>query len=192
MAFLRIAVQTGALVGLSVASLQGQARHAQVIIAPLGQPRIGTIAPPPPTTASQPVITYGPTIFASYPTVVAADGRIFVDLGNGYTEVAQTCRYAYGYTCESYGYPPAQVVPDYAVPNYIAPTSSAAARYSPPAHAAPAYRGPVYAGGYYRTEPTAGTNAYTTAGRSGDAAHATTRYSTPSRAVGPRVLPRRP
>lgn len=149
MAFLRAVARSGALIGLSVATLpwqglQGQSRHARVIVAPQGQPRIATIAPPPPPP--QPLTTYGQTVFATYPTIVTADGRILVDLGNGYEEVARTCPYAYGYACQSYGYPPAPMTPlfqQYIPPTYVAP------RYAPPAYTAPAYPAPSYGGGYY-------------------------------------------
>lgn len=144
MAFLRVVARSGVLVGLSVATLQGQGRHARVIVAPQGQPRIATIAPPPPPP--QPLTTYGQTVFASYPTIVTSDGRVLVNLGNGYEEVARTCPYAYGYACQSYGYPPAPLTPlfqQYIPPTYVAP------RYAPPAYAAPVYPTPTYGGGYY-------------------------------------------
>lgn len=146
MAFLRMVARSGVLIGLSVATLQGQGRHARVIVAPRGQPRIASIAPPPPPP--QPLTTYGQTVFSSYPTIVTADGRILVDLGNGYEEVARTCPYAYGYACQSYGYPPAPLTPlfqQYVPPTYVAP------RYAPPAYGAPAYPAPNYGGGYYGT-----------------------------------------
>lgn len=148
MAFLRVVARTGVLIGLSAATLRGQGRRTPVIVAPRGQPRIATIAPPPPPP--QPLTTYGQTVFASYPTIVTADGRILVDLGNGYEEVARTCPYAYGYACQSYGYPPAPETPlfqQYIPPSYVAP------RYAPPAYAAPVYPVPSYGGGYYGTAP---------------------------------------
>jgi hypothetical protein len=149
MAFLRMVARSGVLIGLSVAAapwqaLQGQGRHARVIVAPQGQPRIATIAPPPPPP--QPLTTYGQTVFATYPTIVTADGRILVNLGNGYEEVARTCPYAYGYACQSYGYPPAPLTPvfqEYIPPSYVPP------RYAPPAYAAPVYPVPNYGGSAY-------------------------------------------
>jgi hypothetical protein len=144
MAFLRVVARSGALIGFSVATLQGQGRHARVIVAPLGRPRIATIAPPP--APPQPLTTYGQTVFASYPTIITADGRILVNLGNGYEEVARTCPYAYGYACQSLGYPLAPQTPlfqQYVPPTYVAPT------YAPPAYAAPVYPAPVYGPGYY-------------------------------------------
>jgi hypothetical protein len=143
MAFLRVVAWSGVLIGLTVVNLQGQGRHARVVVAPQGQPRIATIAPPPPPP--QPLTTYGQTVFSSYPTIITADGRILVDLGNGYEEVARTCPYAYGYACQSYGYPPAPLTPlfqQYVPPTYVAP------RYAPPGYAAPVYPVPGY-GGYY-------------------------------------------
>jgi hypothetical protein len=144
MAFLRVVARSGVLIGLSVATLQGQGRRARVIVAPLGRPRIATIAPPP--APPQPLTTYGQTVFATYPTIVTADGRILVNLGNGYEEVARTCPYAYGYACQSFGYPLAPQTPlfqQYVPPTYVAP------RYAPPAYAAPTYPVPVYDPGYY-------------------------------------------
>lgn len=143
MAFLRMVARSGVLIGLSVSTLHGQGRHARVIVAPRGQPRIATIAPPPPPP--QPLTTYGQTVFSSYPTIVTADGRILVNLGNGYEEVARTCPYAYGYACQSYGYPPAPLTPlfqQYIPPTYVAP------RYAPPAYPAPVYPAGGY-NGYY-------------------------------------------
>ena len=125
MAFLRAVARSGVLIGLGAATLQGQGRHARVIVAPQGRPRIATIAPPPPPP--QPLTTYGQTVFASYPTIVTADGRILVDIGNGYEEVARTCPYAYGYACQSYGYPPAPLTPlfqEYVPPTYVGGTYS--------------------------------------------------------------------
>jgi hypothetical protein len=149
MVFLRLLARSGALIVLGAAvapwsSLQGQRRPARVIVAPRGQPRIATIAPPPPPP--QPLTTYGQTVFTTYPTIVTADGRILVDLGNGYEEVARTCPYAYGYGCRSYGYPPAPLTPlfqEYVPSGYVAP------RYAPPAYAAPVYPVPSYGDGSY-------------------------------------------
>jgi hypothetical protein len=155
MAFLRMGGRAVLLVGLGVASLQGQTARGHVIVAPLGRPRVGVIAPPPP----QPSVTNsGPTVFATFPAIVSPDGRVFVDLGNGYVEVARSCPYAYGYACDSY---PAgaetQVLQSYVAPGYVAP-GYVAPRYEPPAYAAPAYTGPVYSGGVYRSRSVAAPN----------------------------------
>lgn len=140
MAFLRTVAWSGVLIGLSAACLQAQ-RPSRVYVAPQGRPRIASIAPPPPPP-QPPRTTYGETVFSSYPTVVTPDGRIFIDLGNGYEEVARTCPYAYGYACLSYGYPVAPLTPT--APSYIPP------RYAPPAYGAQPYPTPMYppGGGY--------------------------------------------
>jgi hypothetical protein len=140
MGFLRSGVTAIVFIGLGGVSLQGQSRPAHVIVAPQGRARIARIAPPPPPPA-QPLTTYGETIFASYPAILTADGRVLVNLGNGYEQVARTCPYAYGYGCESYGYPIAPLTPipqSYAPPTYVAP------RYAPPAYGAPVYPVPTY------------------------------------------------
>src|SRR5438309_1298868 len=137
MAFLRMVVRSFALVGLGAACLQAQSAHARVIVAPQGRPRVATIAPPPPT---QPLTTFGQTVFETYPVIVTADGRVLVDLGNGYEQVARTCPYEYGYGCQSYGYPIAPQTPlfqSYVPPGYTAP------RYAPPAYGAPVYPAPT-------------------------------------------------
>jgi hypothetical protein len=138
MAFLRAVVRSLLLVGLSAAWLGAQSSHARVIVAPQGRPRIASIAPPPPPPR---LFTYGQTVFGNYPVIVTPDGRVLVDLGNGYEQVARTCPYAYGYACLSYGYP---IAPQTTVPQYIAP------RYAPPAYGAGPYPTPTYppAGGY--------------------------------------------
>ena len=147
MAFLRTLARSGVLIGLSAACLQAQ-RTARVIVAPQGRPRVATIAPPPPPP--QPLSTYGQTVFASYPTIVTPDGRVFIDLGNGYEEVARTCPYAYGYACQSYGYPVAPLtptMPSYAPPGYIAP------RYAPPAYGAGRMRATLHTLGAGGSKP---------------------------------------
>jgi hypothetical protein len=149
MAFLRSVARSGVLIGLSAACLQAQARQARVIVAPQGRARIATIAPPPPPP--QPLTTYGQTVFTSYPTIVTPDGRILVDLGNGYEEVARNCPYAYGYGCQNLGYPIAPQTPlfqSYGPPQYQPP------RYAPPAYGAPVYPTPTYPpGGNYGYQP---------------------------------------
>ena len=117
MAFLRLVVRSFALVGLGAAWLQAQSTHAHVLAAPRGRARIATIAPPPPP---QTLATYGQTVFENYPVIVLPDGRVLVDLGNGYEQVARTCPYAYGYAWQSYGYPIAAQTPLF--PQIGAPT----------------------------------------------------------------------
>ena len=154
MAYLRVIGRSFALVGFGAAWLQAQSTRAHVIVAPQGRPRIAVIAPPPPPP--QPLTTYGETVFQSYPVIVTPDGRVLIDLGNGYEQVARSCPYAYGYGCQSYGYPVAPFTPipqSYAPPNYVAP------RYAPPAYGAPVYPTPTYPqGGYYGNYPP--TNGY--------------------------------
>ena len=143
MAFLRMVVRSFAFVGLAAASVQAQATHAHVLAAPQGRPRIATIAPPPPP---QSLATYGQTVFENSPVIVTPDGRVLVDLGNGYEQVARTCPYAYGYACQSYGYPIAPqtpLFPQIAPPTYVPP------RYAPPAYGAPYYPTPTYPSGGY-------------------------------------------
>ena len=160
MAFLRKCARLGAFVGLIAATvpggaLQGQSRHAPVMVEPMGRPRIGTIAPSP---ASGPVAPYGQTVFPFVPTIITPNGEIFVNLGNGYEQVAPSCPYAYGYACQSYGPPPPgqvttlpqYVPPSYAAPSYGAPSYTAPS-YAPPAQAAPETPVPTYRGGYYST-----------------------------------------
>jgi len=83
-------------------------------------------------------------------------GRVLINLGYGYEQVARNCPYAYGYGCESYGYPIAPmtpIVPTYGPPTYVPP------RYAPPAYGAPTYA-PTYPNpgyppdGFYRPTPT--------------------------------------
>jgi hypothetical protein len=148
MAFLRMVVRSFALVGLGAAWLQAQSTHAHVFVAPQGRARIATIAPPPPPHTPT---TFGQTVFENYPVIVLPDGRVLVDLGNGYEQVARTCPYAYGYACQSYGYPIAPQTPLFsqlAPPTYVPP------RYAPPAYGAPYYPTPSYpAGGYGNYSP---------------------------------------
>jgi hypothetical protein len=143
MAFLRMVVRSFALVGLASAWLQAQSTHARVVVAPQGRPRIASIAPPPP---AQSLTTYGQTVFQTSPVIVTPDGRVLVDLGDGYEQVARTCPYEYGYGCQSNGYPIAPQTPifsSYLPPGYVPP------RYAPPAYGAPYYPTPTYpAGGY--------------------------------------------
>jgi len=152
MAFLRVAVSLVALAGLAAASLEAQSTRAHVIVAPQGRARIASIAPPPPPPRS--VHTYGETVFQNNPIIVTPDGEVLIDLGYGYEPVAQTCPYAYGYGCQSYGYPiaPQTPVPNngyYAQPTYVPP------RYAPPVYGAPVYAAPTYpSGGPYGYDPT--------------------------------------
>jgi hypothetical protein len=150
MAFLRSMVGLVALVGLGAASLQAQSRRAHVIAAPQGRARIASIAPPPPPPRDND--RYGETVFRN-PVIVTADGRMLVDLGNGYEPVARTCPDAYGYACPSYGYPPQPPVLDYGLPIYVPP------QYAAPAYGTVIYPVPVYPqGGYivYSVVPQAG------------------------------------
>src|SRR5213596_3760857 len=138
MAFLRTVVRSAVLVGLCSAWVQAQRTHGRVIVAPQGRPRIASIAPPPPPPV---LTTYGQTVFSSSPVIVTPDGRVLVDLGNGYEQVARTCPYMYGYGCQSYGYPIAPFTPipqSYGPPTYVTP------RYAPPAYGAQAYPSPTY------------------------------------------------
>jgi len=138
MAFLRMGVRAIVLLGLGAAWLPAQTKRVHVIEAPQGRPRIAMVAPPPPQPP--PLTTYGQTVFATAPVIVTADGRVLVDIGNGYEQVARTCPYAYGYGCQSYGYPmaPQTPVPQSYVPTYVPPT------YAPPAYGAPVYPTPMY------------------------------------------------
>lgn len=121
MAFLRAVVRSVVLVGLCAAPawVQGQSTRGRVIVSPQGRSRIAYVAPPPPPPR---VVDYGPTVFSNYGTVILPDGRLAVDLGNGYQQVAEPCLYAYGYGCVSYGYPIVYYTPVYyAAPVYVAP-----------------------------------------------------------------------
>jgi len=135
MAFLRTVVRSAVLVGLCAAWLPAQQTHARVIVAPQGRPRIASIAPPPPPPTQT---KFSETVFSSLPVIVTADGGVFIDLGNGYQEVARTCPNAYGYGCQRYAYP-------YTPWAYRYEPSS----YDPPIYVVPYYPVPVYpAGGY--------------------------------------------
>ena len=154
MAFLRTFVQSSSLVALSAAMLQAQAARSHVIAAPAGRPRIAMIAPPPPPPQAYPAYQYGETVFSNSPVIVTPDGRVLVNLGYGYEQVSRTCPYAYGYGCQSYGYPIAPQTPimggfggygygyGYGPPTYVPPT------YAPPAYGAPTYPVPGGYGGY--------------------------------------------
>lgn len=151
MAFLRMVVRSVALVGLGAAWLPAQSAHRRVVVAPQGRPRIASIAPAP---APPPLFTYGETVFQNYPVIVTSDGRVLVDLGNGYEQVARTCPYVYGYGCESYGYPIAPQTPLFNA--YVPPSSYVPPRYAPPAYGAPVYGAPTYpSGGYGSYAPSA-------------------------------------
>lgn len=154
MVFLRMVVRSIALIGLGAASLEAQSRHARVVVAPQGRPRIASIAPPP---AAPTLFTYGQTVFQNYPVIVTSDGRVLVDLGYGYEQVARTCPYAYGYGCQSYGYPIAPQTPLFQTinpPQYTPP------RYAPPAYGAPYYPTPTYPSGGYGGYPVGGYQGY--------------------------------
>lgn len=155
MAFLRTALRSVALVGLSATLVKAQTRHARVVVAPQGRPRIATIAPAP---APPTLFTYGETVFQNYPVIVTSDGRVLVDLGNGYEQVARTCPYAYGYGCESYGYPIAPQTPLFN--SYVPPSSYVPPRYAPPAYGAPMYAAPAYPSGGYGNYPGYGQQGY--------------------------------
>jgi len=135
MAFLRTVVRSVVLVGLGAAWLQAQTTRARVVVAPQGRPRIAAIAPPPPPPR---VVTHGPTVFSNNSVVVLPDGRLLVDLGNGYQQVESGCYYVYGYGCVSYGYPIGYYTPTYVAPVYVVPV-----------YPSVVYPAPVYpAGGY--------------------------------------------
>jgi len=139
MVFLRVFVCSIVMTGLGAASMEAQTMRAQVIAAPQGRPRVASIAPPPPPPRIRD--TYGETIFQNYPVIVTADGRVLVDFGNGYEQVARTCPYAYGYDCQSYGYAAAPQTPVLNYPPIYVPP-----RYAPPAYGAPVYPTPPQAG----------------------------------------------
>jgi len=155
MACLRTLAQTSALVALATTTLAAQAAHGRIVASPGGHPRIASIAPPPPPPRP---LNYqlGETVFSSVPVIITPDGRVLINLGYGYEQVARNCPYAYGYGCESYGYPIAPmtpIVPTYGPPTYVPP------RYAPPAYGAPTYA-PTYPNpgyppdGFYRPTPT--------------------------------------
>ena len=150
MVFLRTAVvRSVVLVGFCAASLQAQSSTADRLTeAPQGRPRIVSIAPPP---APQRADDYGPTVFSHLATTVLADGRVMLDLGNAYEEVAGPCVYAYDYVCVGYGYPiflyptvfyaPVYVEPVYVAPVYAAPVYPAAVAYPYPVYPSYWFRG---------------------------------------------------
>jgi hypothetical protein len=143
MAFLRMVVRSFALVGLGAAWLQAQSTHAHVTVAPQGRPRVASIAPPPPT---QTLTRYSQTVFQTSPVIVTPDGRVLIDLGTGYEQVARTCPYAYGYGCQRHRHsiaPETPIYPSYAPPSYVPP------RYAPPEYGAPYYPTPIYPSGGY-------------------------------------------
>ena len=133
MVYLRTILMATGMVALAT-SLDAQT--ARVISSPRGQPRIAMIAPPPAPAPSFDHYQLGETVFGSVPAIITADGRILVNLGYGYEQVARTCPYAYGYGCQSYGYPMAPQTPifgPYGPSEYVPPT------YMPPAYGAPQY-----------------------------------------------------
>jgi len=140
MAFLRTVARSVLLVGFCAAWLQAQSTAYRVNESPQGRPRIVSIAPPP---ASPRADDYGPTVFTHLATTTLADGRIYLDLGNAYQEVAGPCVYAYDYVCIGYGYPiwvyPAFFyAPVYVEPVYVAPV------YAAPVYPTVVYPSPVY------------------------------------------------
>ena len=139
MAFLRVTLSLVALTGLGAASMEAQSTRAHVIVAPQGRARVASIAPPPPPPRTR--SSYGQTVFQNNPIIVTADGRVFIDLGNGYEQVASSCPYAYGYGCQSYGYP---IAPQTPVLDYGTYDSYGQPTYAPPRYASPAYGAPVY------------------------------------------------
>jgi hypothetical protein len=74
------------------------------------------------------VNSYGETIFENNPIFVTPDGRVLVDLGND----TSTLPSAYGYDCQSYGYPAAPQAPVLNYPPIYVPP-----RYAPPAYGVP-------------------------------------------------------
>ena len=141
MAFLRTLVRSVAFVGLGAAWLQAQTTHARVLVAPQGQPRIAAIAPPPSPPRPS---SFEETVFVSNDVFVLPDGRVFIDLGNSYEQVARICSYAYGYGCRRYSiYARTLIFPSYGEPTY-----------APPVYGAEAY--PIFAyppGGYISYAP---------------------------------------
>lgn len=139
---LRTLVRSAALVALGTSVLEAQ--RGRVLTSPRGQERIAAIAPPPPPPQPIPNLQLGETVFGSIPAIITADGRVLVNLGYGYEQVARSCPYAYGYGCQTYGYPMAPQTPifgPYGPPTYAPPT------YMPPAYGAPQY--PTYPPNYY-------------------------------------------
>lgn len=175
MAFLRTVVRSVVLVGLSAAWAQAQSTRGRVIVAPQGRPRIAYIAPPPPPAR---VVDYGPTVFANYSTIVLPDGRVVVDLGNGYQQVAESCVYAYGYGCVSYGYPIVSNTSIYYAPVYIVPV------YPTVVYPVPVYSAQRPRGCYSCIDPSLTSVRSTTIPARG-AAHAAAPRSTPGRVLTP-------
>lgn len=188
MAFLRTIVKSTVLVGLCGAWLQAQSTADRLTEAPQGRPRIVSIAPPlPPSRADD----YGPTVFRHLATTVLADGRVMLDLGNAYEEVAGPCVYAYDYVCVGYGYP-----------IFLYPTVFYAPLYVEPVYVAPIFAAPVYAAPVYPTivYPAAGYPTYQPRGcyscgyrsrtyvRSAPTPAGTV-HAAPARAIPGRVLP---
>lgn len=135
MAFLRTVARSAVLVGLCAAWLRAQRTNARVTVAPQGRPRIASLAPPPPPPTRS---NFNETVFSRLPVIVTPDGSVFIDLGNGYQQVARTCPYAYGYGCQSYSYPFNASAYPYEPPSY-----------EPPVYVVPYYPTPVYPSGGY-------------------------------------------
>ena len=150
MAFLKTVVRSLVLVGSSAAWLQAQS-YDHVTVAPQGRPRIASIAPPP---AAPQADDYGPTVFSHLAAETLPDGRVVVDLGNAYREVAEPCLTSYAYQCFGYGwwypvfwYPTVFYAPVYAEPVYVAPV------YAAPVYAPPVYPRVEYPAPGYYVEP---------------------------------------
>lgn len=137
MVYLRTILNASAVVALAAPMVGAQQR---VIAAPRGQDRVAFIAPPPASAPAVPNYGPGETVFGSVPMIILPDGRMLVNLGYGYEQVVRTCPYAYGYGCQSYGYPMAPQTP--IVGPYAPP------QYAPPTYAPPAYPAPQYPAGY--------------------------------------------
>ena len=150
MAFLRSTVRFGALaavVALGSGALGAQ-QPGRVIAAPRGQQRIASIAPPP-STQTVPNYQYGETVFGNLPAIFTSDGRVLVNFGYGYEQIARTCPYEYGYGCASYGYAMAPQTPVFGP---YGPTQYVPQQYMPPAYGAPQYPSGGYpqSGAYYQ------------------------------------------
>jgi hypothetical protein len=130
-----------------------------VVAAPQGRPRIAAIAPPP---ASPEPSRFDETIFVSNDVIVLPDGRVLIDLGDSYEQVARVCPYAFGYRCRyRYTIPPQTLLfPSYEPPTYVVPVyvaepypvfaypSGGYVSYAPPPYYVEYPPGYVVTGGY--------------------------------------------
>ena len=133
---------------LVVAAATAVAQHGKrpIVAAPGAPARIAGIAPPPPPPRAA-RIPFRDGFGGGVPTVLTADGLVFVNYGAGFQPVAPVCAYAYGYACPVY--PFVAQPPVYAPSIYVAPV------YAAPVYQAPEYNTPIYpAAGY---SPTRGT-----------------------------------